>query len=61
MRYTPNLCHKVEVGKHVAPHDMGGGVNSLEGQETLQRDLERLEHWAVINLCLTSSNSEQCT
>lgn len=46
---------------NVAPHDVRGCVNSLEGQEALQRDLERLEHWAVINLCLTSSSSEQCT
>lgn len=35
MRYTPSLCHKVEAGKHVAPHDMGGGVNSPEGQEAV--------------------------
>lgn len=28
---------------------LGGDANSLEEQETLQRDLNRLEHWAVIN------------
>jgi len=28
---------------------LGGAVDSLEGQEVLQRDLDRLEHWARIN------------
>jgi len=28
---------------------LGGAVQSLEGQEALQRDLDRLEHWVIIS------------
>ncbi|PKU29915.1 rna-directed dna polymerase from mobile element jockey-like [Limosa lapponica baueri] len=28
---------------------LGGFVDSLERQEALQRDLDRFEHWAIIN------------
>lgn len=28
---------------------LGSAVSSLEGQEAFQRDIDRLEHWAMIN------------
>ncbi|PKU42315.1 rna-directed dna polymerase from mobile element jockey-like [Limosa lapponica baueri] len=35
--------------KFADENKLGCAVHSLEGQEALQRDLERLEHWATIN------------
>lgn len=32
-----------------ADTNLGGAVVPLGGQDTLQRDLDGLEHWAVIN------------
>ncbi|PKU39850.1 rna-directed dna polymerase from mobile element jockey- hypothetical protein [Limosa lapponica baueri] len=37
---------------------LGNAVDSLSGQETLQRDLGRLEHWAMINR--TKFNKFKC-
>lgn len=28
---------------------LGGAVESLEGQDVLQRDVDRSKHWAVLN------------
>jgi len=37
------------VSKFAGDAELGSAVDSLEGQEALQRDLDRLEHWAMIN------------
>lgn len=37
------------IGKFADDAKLRGAVDSLEGQEVLQRDLNRLEHCAVVN------------
>ncbi|KAK4829338.1 hypothetical protein QYF61_003265 [Mycteria americana] len=37
------------LGKFANNNELGGAADSLEGREALQRDLDRLESWAITN------------
>ena len=49
--FINNLEAGVEctINKFADDIKLGGAVDSLEGEEALQRNLDRLEHWAMIN------------
>lgn len=38
---------------------LGGGVDSLEGKQPLQRDLDRLEHLTIINVMKFNKSKRQ--
>lgn len=47
--YINDLDAEVECSKFADDIRLGGAVDSLEGWEALQRDLDKLEHWAIGN------------
>ncbi|KAK4823871.1 hypothetical protein QYF61_007627 [Mycteria americana] len=47
--FINNLDAGVECTISKSADELGDAVDSLKGQEALQRDLDRLEHWAMTN------------
>jgi len=55
----PDAGVECTINKFAADTELGGAVDSLEGEEALQRDLDRLEHWAVINSTKLNKNKHE--